>query len=240
QSLRRYLMNTGKFLAHDGFTSVAMDDPRSDHDADRNSWGGPVNFLALLRAPEAFERHGHVAELGLTASPVRTALSVAECYPQCPDPWSSAAGYTEEYSPAILWFLDAIERHTGILVRPEGETWFSGLAPTRLEHGAAADAVGYRRVVDSVEWELAADDAIIEVHRDGEFAFAFPRGWRIVTDPAGAPTGVVGLAAGPVAGELTLPGARITLTVSPNERVTITDGAPVGRTAVEFVGPVFD
>src|SRR5690606_24200048 len=81
QSLRRYLMNTRKFLAHYGFTSVAMDDPRFDHDADRNSWGGPVNFLALLRAPEAFERHGHVAELSLTASAVLSALAVADRFP---------------------------------------------------------------------------------------------------------------------------------------------------------------
>lgn len=240
QSLRRYLMNTRKFLAHYGFTSVAMDDPRFDHDANRNSWGGPVNFLALLRAPEAFERHGYVAELGLTSAAVLSALAVADRFPQCLDPWSGAAGYTEEYSPAILWFLDAIERHTGILVRPDQEIWFSGLAPTRLEHGAAADAVGYRRVVDGVEWELVADDALVEVHRDGEFAFAFPRGWRIVTDQAGTPTAIVGLAAGRVAGRLELPGGSIALHVSPNERVKIADGALVGRTAVEFIAPVFD
>ena len=239
QSLRRYVMNTHKFLAHYGFTTIAMDDPRFDHDASRNSWGGPVNFLAQLRAPDAFERHGHVAELALTAAPVLSALAIADRFPQCLDPWSGDAGFTEVYSPSILWFLDAVERHSGVLERTDGELWFSGMAPTRLEHGAAAEAIGYRRVVDGIEWELVADDDLVEVHRDGRFAFSFPRGWRVIADRSGAVTTVVGLASQPVAGELTFSSGSVLLTVSANERVLI-DGAQIGeRRAVEFVGPVF-
>ncbi|MGV2983285.1 MGH1-like glycoside hydrolase domain-containing protein [Microbacterium sp. AGC85] len=238
-SLRRYLMNTGKFLAHYGFTTVAMDDPRFDHDSSRNSWGGPVNFLAQLRAPDAFERHGHVAELALASSPVLAALAVADRFPQCLDPWSGAAGYTEVYSPSILWFLDAVERHSGVLVRPDGEIWFSGLAPTRLDHGAAAEAVGYARTVHGVEWELVADDDLVEVFRDGAPAFSFPRGWRVVTDEGGDVSAVIGLTAQPVAGELSLPSGTIALSVAPNERVAFAGGVPSERVEVEFVGPVF-
>lgn len=239
QSLRRYLMNTGKFLAHYGFTTLAMDDPRFDHDASRNSWGGPVNFLALLRAPDAFERHGHVAELALTASPVLAAVAAADRFSQCLDPWSGAAGYTEVYSPSILWFLDAVERYSGVLVRADGELWFSGMAPTRLDHGAAATAVGYARRVDGIGWELVADDDRVDVHRDGALAFSFPRGWRVITDRTGAVAAVVGLAAQTVAGELALPTGRIALDIAPNERFTIEEGVVAGRTVVEFVGPVF-
>lgn len=239
QSLRRYLMNTRKFLAHYGFTSLAMDDPRFDHDAGRNSWGGPVNFLALLRAPEAFEKHGHVAELGLVASAVLGALAVADRFPQCLDPWSGKAGYTEEYSPSMLWLLDTIERFSGILVRPDGEIWFSGLAPTRLEHGAAADAVGYSRTVDGVDWTLDADDAIVEIGREGRPAFSFPRGWRVIVDRDGTPVAVVGLSAGPVRGELRLADGVLPLEIAPNERVEIAHGEVTSRSAVEFIAPVF-
>lgn len=239
QSLRRYLMNTRKFLAHYGFTTVAMDDPRFDHDASRNSWGGPVNFLAQLRAPDAFERHGHVAELALTAAPVLAALATADRFPQCMDPWSGAAGFTEVYSPSILWFLDAIERHSGVLVRPEGELWFSGSIATRLDHGAAADATAYRRAVDGVVWEIVGDDDLVEVHRDGEIAFSFPRGWRVITDRSGQVSAVVGLAAGAVEGTLVLPEGEVALTLAPNERVRIESGAVCDRDAVEFVAPVF-
>jgi hypothetical protein len=232
-------MNTRKFLSHYGFTTVAMDDPRFDHDASRNSWGGPVNFLAQLRAPDAFERHGHVAELALTASPVLAALAVADRFPQCLDPWSGAAGYTEVYSPSILWFLDAVERHSGVLVRSDGEVWFSGLAPTRLDHGAAANAVGYARTVDGVVWEQVVDDDLVEVHRDGVLAFSFPRGWRVVSDTTGVVRAVIGLAAQPVGGELRRPTGALALTVAPNERVMLDGDAAAERVAVEFVGPVF-
>ncbi|MDQ2623746.1 MAG: hypothetical protein M3Y20_01165, partial [Actinomycetota bacterium] len=74
-ALERYLMHTRKFLAHYGWTSLALDDPRFEHEAARNSWGGPVNFLTLVRAPHAFEHHGHVAELALVAGPVLTAIA---------------------------------------------------------------------------------------------------------------------------------------------------------------------
>lgn len=238
-SLRRYLMNTRKFLAHYGFTTIAMDDPRFDHDSSRNSWGGPVNFLAQLRAPEAFERHGHVAELALASAPVLSALATADRFPQCMDPWSGEAGFTEMYSPSILWFLDAIERHSGVLVRPDGELWFSGLAPSRLEHGAAAEIIGTARIVDGVQWDLIADDTLVEVYRDDVRAFAFPRGWRLIADRSGRVTAVIGLAAAPVAGELRIGAMAVHLSVAPNEVVQIGSDAVAGRTAVGFVRPVF-
>lgn len=235
-SLRGYLMNTRKFLAHYGFTSLAMDDPRFDHDAGRNSWGGPVNFLALLRAPDAFEHHGHIAELALTAAPVLAALATADRFPQCLDPWSGDAGYTEGYTPSILWLLDAVERHFGILQTPGGALWFSGMTPSRLDHGAAAGAIGYARTVGDVVWEQVGDDALIEVRRDGEAAFSFPRGWRMETDAEGRPVAVIGLAAQPVTGILRIGDAERELTLAPNERVELDSGA---RRAVEFVAPVF-
>ncbi|GAA3652552.1 MGH1-like glycoside hydrolase domain-containing protein [Microbacterium marinilacus] len=239
ESLRRYLMNTRKFLAHYGFTTIAMDDPRFDHDASRNSWGGPVNFLAQLRAPHAFEHHGHVAELATVSQPVLAALGVAERFPQCLDPWSGDAGFTEVYSPSILWFLDAIERYAGLLPRPDGEVWATGLAPTRLDHGAAADAVAYGRVIDGVEWELVADDERVEVLRGGRPACAFPRGWRAVCDPSGVVRAVVGVGAGPVRGSLDLPTGSVDLELVPNERVELDGTTIVSRGGVEFVAPVF-
>lgn len=232
-ALERYLMNTGKFLAHYGFTSLAMDDPRFDHDFTRNSWGGPVNFLSLVRAPHAFEQHGRVAELGLTASTVLAALAVADRFPQCLDPWSGTAGYTEAYSPSILWFLDAVERWSGILPRPDGELWFSGLAPTRLLHGSA-QAVASARIVDGVRYELAADDERVVVRRDGVEHLSFPRGWRVVADRTGTPTAVVGLLPNAVTGLLLVDGRSVELSLSGNDRVRLDDGF---RTEIGVVTP---
>lgn len=228
-ALERYLMHTGKFLAHYGFTSLALDDPRFDADASRNSWGGPVNFLSLLRAPHPFEHHGRVAELALTAAPVLAAVALADRFPQCLDPWTGTPGFTDHYSPSILWFLDALERHAGILPRPDGELWFSGMTPTRLEHGAAAQAVGYARTVDGVRFELAADDSRVRVFRDGSPLAEFPRGWRLVTDRSGMPTAVVGLAAAPVAGVLALGDTTRELALAPNDVVDLATGARTSR-----------
>jgi len=226
-ALERYLLHTGKFLSHFGFTSLALDDPRFDADAGRNSWGGPVNFLSLLRAPHPFELHGRVAELALTAAPVLSAVARGGRFPQCLDPWSGDPGFTEQYSPAILWFLDAIERHAGILPRPDGTLWFSGMTPTRLDHGTGAEAVACSRVVDGVRFELAGDDARVAVWRDRELLAVFPRGWRLVADRSGAPRAVVGLAARPVAGVLETAAGRWELDLAPNDLVDLASGSRV-------------
>lgn len=236
-ALERYLMNTRKFLAHYGFTSLAMDDPRFDHDFTRNSWGGPSNFLSLIRAPHAFEQHGHVAELALAAAPVLTAVANATGFPQCLDPWTGTAGFTTSYSPAILWLLDAVERYCGVLPRPDGEVWFSGMTPTRLEHGAAAQASAYARIVDGREFELAGDDESVSVYVDRAERLRFPRGWRVVADRAGSVAAVVGLSPVAVAGELVIDGRPLPLTVEPNERVDIADGRVGGRSGPGFIAP---
>jgi len=223
-ALERHLMSTRRFLAHYGFTSLAMDDPRFDHDHTRNSWGGPVNFLSLIRAPHAFERHGRVAELALATAPVLAAVATADRFPQCLDPWTGAPGYTEAYSPSILWLLDAVERGFGVLPRPDGELWLTGLAPTRLDHGAAAEAVASSREVDGARYELAADDEHAVVLRDGAEWISFPRGWRVIADRAGDPVAVVNVAATPVAGELRTPAGSIPLALAPNERVELATG----------------
>jgi len=236
EALERDLLNTRRFLSASGFTSLAMDDPRFDGDAGRNSWGGPVNLLSMIRAPHPFERHGRVAEHALVAASTLTALAVADRFPQCLDPFSGAAGYTEAYSPALLFFLDALERSSGILPRPEGGLWFSGLTPTRLEHGAATGAVASSRIVDGTRYVLAGDDDQVVVERDGEPWMRFPRGWRVVTDAAGAAVAAVGLDARPVAGELVTASGATALDLAPNERVDLVTG---DRGAPGFTAPCF-
>ena len=233
--LSRYLLNTGKFCSHYGFTSLAMDEPRFDRDHQRNSWGGPVNFLSLIRAPHAFDHHGHHAELALTQRPVLAALARADRFPQCLDPWSGAAGYASGYSPAILWYLDAIERSCGVLPRPDGQIWLTGLPPTRLDHDVAATASGYRRTVAGVHYELVADDARVEVYRDGGLWLEFPAGWRVVLGPDGAVSQVIGMVASEVSGDLTVDGRRTRLRLGPNQRTS--PDAPADAHGPGFVAP---
>jgi hypothetical protein len=213
-----------------------MDEPRFSGDASRNSWGGPVNLLSAIRAAHPFEHHGRVAEHALVATATLTALAVADRFPQCLDPFSGEAGYTEAYSPALLFFLDQLERSCGVLPRPDGTVWFSGLTPTRLEHGAAADAVAASRRVGASLFTLAGDDERVVVERDGDRLLEFPRGWRIEADAEGTPVAVVCLAAAPVAGELATASGTTPLALAPNERVALATGT---RTTPGFTPPVF-
>lgn len=235
-ALEQHLMNTRRFLSHFGFTSIAMDDPRFDHDFHRNSWAGPVNMLTMIRAADAFERHGRVAELALVTQSVLAALAVADSFPQCLDPFSGEAGFTQAYSPGLLFFLDAVERASGILPRPDGSVWFTGLAPTRLVHGAA-EAVASSRKIDGAHWELAADDETVQVLRDGAQWLSFPRGWRVVADSSGVPREIVGVAAGEVSGRLVTGEGEVAVTLAPNERVELRAGRLGARHEVGFVAP---
>lgn len=236
-ALERYLFNTRRFLSPHGFTSLAMDDPRFDHDYHRNSWGGPVNFLSLIRAPHAFEHHGRHAELALTQPPLLAAVGRADRFPQCLDPWSGDAGYTTGYSPAILWFLDAIERSCGVLPRPDGTLWLTGLPPTRLDHGVAAQASGYSRTVGGRRVELVADDSRVEVYLDGELWLEFPTGWRVIADADFTVGGVVGLTAATVSGDLVVAGRPTSLTLGPNQRVDLVAGAVERVDGPGFISP---
>ncbi|MCP2635862.1 hypothetical protein K0817_004675 [Microbacterium sp. HD4P20] len=239
QALDHHLMSTRRFLSQGGFTSIAMDDPRFDGDHTRNSWAGPVNFLTLVRAAHAFEAHDRVAELALVHRSVLGAVAGHDRFPQCLDPWSGDAGYTEKYSPAMLWLLDALERDCGILPRPDGEVWFSGLAPTRLEHGQSARAVAAARVVRGIRYELAADDATVQVYRDGEPWLRFPRGWRVVADADGAVAMVVGLSPASVAGELRTDASSLALSLGPNDRAALDSGRVTARITPGFTPPQF-
>lgn len=237
RALERDLMRTSAFLSHHGFTSIAMDDPRFDADHTRNSWAGPVNMLTQLRAPHAFEHHGRVAELALVTRPLLQALALADRFPQCIDGWSGEAGYTTGYSPAILWFLDSVERSFGIQALPGGAVRVSGLAPTRFGHGAATEATAYARNHGGVLWELAVDDEQAALYRDGAPLLRFPRGWRVDVGPDAHPRAVVGLTPRAVGGMLRHPAGDLALELEPNERVEVSGNSIVGRHSRGFTAP---
>ncbi|WP_125777346.1 MGH1-like glycoside hydrolase domain-containing protein [Antribacter gilvus] len=247
--LARYLLSTRKLHPAVPFASLALDDPRFDHDAGQNSWGGPTNLLSLIRAPRAFEEYGHVAELAGALRPAVVALARAQRFPQTLDPWTGAPGYTEQYSPAALFYLDAVERLCGIHEDPDGTLWFSGVSPVAPGREPGVSSVTYARETapsgSRVRYEqvltLAPDGTGgVRVRRDGEPWLAFPAGWRVAVAPSGAVT-VTGLHPAPVTGELTLPddgGARLSLTVAGNEVVTLGPGPVIAHRGGPAVIPL--
>lgn len=235
-ALRDYILCSRKFLARYGFTSLAMDDPRFDHDMFSSSWGGPTNFLTMLRAPDAFESHGRHAELAAISLPMISAAERFTTFPQTVSSWSGQATYTEAYSPAILWYLDTIERLFGIMPRPTGETWFTGMLPWNMDDGETTTSTTYTRTIGNRQVELTNQRAVSTVTVDGAEHLRFPHGVRVVTSEGSLePVAIIGMLAQRVHGELVIAGRSVTVDVGPNERLVFTDGTLTSEHAGSFI-----
>jgi len=223
-ALRRYLLNTRKFFARFPFTSIALDDPRFDPAFDYNSWSGPSNLLSLIRAPHAFEAHHRHVELTFVLYPILMALFRAERFAQTLSPFTGAAGYTDGYSPATLCLIDFVERLSGILPRPDGTLWFTGLVPYQLEHRDVQHQTAYSRRVDGRLFELVNTPATSTAWRDGALLFEVPKGVRIVTDRAGTPTLLIGMSVADIEGTLKTAQGDYPFRVAANEQLALSGG----------------
>jgi len=221
-ALERYLLNTRKFFTKFPLTSIALDDPRFDPTFGQNSWNGPTNFLTLIRTPHAFEHHGHDVELTWIMQPVLSALFAADRFPQTLNPHTGEAGFTEKYSPSILCLLDYVERLSGILPRPDGMVWLTGLLPKPADHRYECWETAYSRTIGGITFELlnTADESLF--YRNGELACRFPNGLRLVTDRAGALLAVEGLSSRIITGTMTYADRAFAFTIAPNERQRFT------------------
>lgn len=223
--LRRYLLNTGKFFAKYPFTSMAMDDPRFDPSSSYNSWGGPSNFLSLIRAPHAFEYHHRYVELTWVLQPILSALSKAKRFPQTLSPWTGAEGFTEAYSPSILCLLDYVERLFGIMPIGSDRLWFTGLLPVDMDHGEeVAGNTAYSRTVNGLHYELVNTPDNVTVYREGRIHIQGPAGIRLVTDRSGQLEGVIGMSVRTMEGELRYQGMSIPIRIKGNEMQQYSDG----------------
>ncbi len=239
QSLSRYLLSTKKFFAKFPFTSIAMDDPRFDPASDYNSWGGPSNFLSLIRAPHAFEHHNRHVELSWVLNSTLGALFRMERFSQTVNAYTGSAGFTEVYSPTILCLLDYVERLCGIQPRPDGTLWFSGLVPQQMDHRDAAHETAYGRTVDNRRFEWISTPEGCTAYRDGEPLFRAPYGARVITDRSGAITGLVALRTSRCSGQFWTPDAEIAIDLSPNEEWALRDGAWLPLGPADVVWPTY-
>lgn len=223
--LRRYLLNTGKFFAKYPFTSMAMDDPRFDPSSSYNSWGGPSNFLSLIRAPHAFEHRHRYVELTWVLQPILSALSKAKRFPQTLSPWTGEEGFTEAYSPSILCLLDYVERLCGIMPIGSDRLWFTGLLPVDMDHGEeVAGNTAYSRTVNGLHYELVNTPDNVTVYREGRIHIQGPAGIRLVTDRSGQLEGVIGMSVRTIEGELRYQGTSIPIRIKGNEMQQYSDG----------------
>lgn len=238
--LRRYLLNTRKFFAKYPFTSIAMNDPRFDPSSSYNSWGGPSNFLSLIRAPHAFEHHQRYVELTWVLQPILSALSKAKRFPQTLSPWTGEEGFTEAYSPSILCLLDYVERLCGIMPIGADKLWFTGLLPVDMDHGEeVAGNTAYSRTVNGLHYELVNTPDNVIVYREGRVHIQGPAGIRLVTDRSGQLEGVIGMSVRTIEGELRYQGTSIPIRIKGNEMQLYSDGDLKTKRDIGIIYPAY-
>lgn len=230
QLLSRYILNTRKFYSNTPFTSIALDDPRFFQSSSHNSWAGAVNFLTVIRAPHMFEHYGHPAEFMTAANQLMQAFAELSKFPQCLNPWTGEAGFTELYSPAILSVLDYIERMHGIQLATDGTLWCNARPAVPATAGTASNRrSAYRRVVGGATFELVCGNTQAELYRDGRLHAAFPVGTRLMTTRSGRVSAITGLVPRTVSGVVRVfpderdggEEHRYEVSVSANETVTL-------------------
>lgn len=238
-ALQRYLLNTRKFFAKYPFTSIALDDPRFDPAFDYNSWCGPSNFLSLIRAPHAFELHGRHVEFTWVMYPILTALFRMSRFPQAVHPFTGREGFTDAYSPAILCLLDFVERLCGIMPRPDGRLWFTGLVPYQIDHRDAAHETAYSRKVDGSRFELLNSPTTSTTFRDGDELFRCPKGVRVVTDRNGQPESLIGMSVNSIEGDFRVAGEAYPFRIAANEQLDFTEAGLVSVSRRGLVPPSY-
>lgn len=223
--LGKYLLNTRKFFAKYPFPSIALDDPRFDPHTSYNSWAGPTNFLAIIRAAHAFEHHQRYVEQLWTIQPIVSAITRMSRFSQTLSPWTGQEGFTEAYSPAILCVLDFIERLSGILPTKEQTIWFTGVLPYDADHGEKiTGALVYRRTVNGKCYEFVNGSERCEIWQDDMLYAAFPSGLRAVLNEQGELVSLIGMQYGPVAGEVMVGQRVYQLAINGNEQWQLIEG----------------
>ena len=216
--LSKYLLNTRKFFAKYPFPAIALDDPRFDQQISYNSWAGPSNFLAIIRAAHAFEYHKRYVEQLWTIQPIVAAMTRMNRFSQTISPWTGAEGFTEMYSPAILCVLDFIERLSGILPTKEHTIWFTGVLPYDSDHGETITGnLVYRRSVKGHRYEFVNQEGNCEIWRDEKQIVAFPSGLRAVLNMEGELVSLIGMQYGTVSGEVVVQDRKYNVAISGNE-----------------------
>jgi len=216
--LSKYVLNTRKFFAKYPFPSIALDDPRFDPNTSYNSWAGPSNFLAIIRAAHAFEHYKHYVEQLWTIQPIVAAMTRFKRFSQTISAWTGVEGFTEVYSPAILCVLDFVERLSGILPTKEQTIWFTGVLPYDADHGESiTGSLVYRRNIRGLSYEFVNQLDRCEIWRDDVLHATFPAGLRVVMNTEGELVSLIGMQYGTISGEVQYNGHSVEVSIAGNE-----------------------
>jgi len=106
----RYIRNPNEFWAPYPLPSISLGDPQAARDLPYNSWGGPSQALTALRAVRWFEHYGKSVDLKHLMTRWVEAILASGGFMQQMSPLTGEFSTSDGYSPAMLVFLDFVDR----------------------------------------------------------------------------------------------------------------------------------
>jgi hypothetical protein len=106
----RHIHNPASFWTPYPLPSIAADDPSFVRDLPHNSWGGASQALTALRTPRWFTHYGKGRELEELMTRWVEAILKAPDFMQQMNPWTGVFSTSPSYSPAMLVFMDFVDR----------------------------------------------------------------------------------------------------------------------------------
>ncbi len=106
----RYIRNEQEFWTPYPLPSVSISDPKFIKELPRNSWGGAAQALTALRAPRWFIHYGRSDDLRHLMTQWVNACCASDMFAQQINPWTGEFIGKDGYSPAMLVFVDFVQR----------------------------------------------------------------------------------------------------------------------------------
>jgi hypothetical protein len=200
--------------------------------------GRPISSASSARRTLSSSTGRHV-ELTWAQQPILSAQFKATRFAQTLSPFTGKEGFTEVYSPSILCLIDFVERLCGILPRPDGALWFTGLVPHQIEHRDASHETAYCRVANGHRFELVNTASAATAYRDGALLFQCPKGVRVVTDRSGKITSLIGMSVNEIEGSLRTREGALPFRVAANEQLDLREGRLVSVKRPGLVPPTY-
>jgi hypothetical protein len=218
--VREHLLNPSEFWTPMPLPSIAANDPMFRNTPD-NNWSGQPQGLTYQRAIRALENYGHCAEVSLIGATFLRAVGQTCRFRQQYDPFTGAPDDVPhakaDYGPTALAVLGYIAHMHGIDVVRDRVLW-SGLPrdghvlETAVRWGSRLYAL-----------KIAGGQMVGSLN--GRERFRCTAGVRVVTDAAGTPLQLVGIAPQTQSVALTIGTATHTCEVDPNTVWTVRPNA---------------
>ena len=218
---QRQLGNPKAFWTRFPLPSIAVNDPTFVRPIPANSWGGASQALTALRAGRWFDHYGRSAEFTTMMNQWCEAIQADMSFRQQIDPDTGAftKGADEpNYSPCALVMVDYTWRLIG--VREEADELHWAIRP---DHPAAAGATLSMRTDGGRQAAIRYAAGAAELTLDGRMVARISGGdVRLVTDPAGVPRAVVGVAPTRQQVAFAQPGRPVRrIAIRPNQRIAL-------------------